>query len=133
MIGGGRAMKKNKINYLLLVILAFVVSVGFSYAEEGIASWYGGGEKLNKYTANGEVFNPEGYTCASWYYSFGTYLKVTNLRNGKSVIVKVNDRGPAKRLGRIIDLTKRAFSEIEDLKKGLVKVKIEELKPNIIN
>jgi len=121
--------KKNrltdKIRIYALVLISLLL-MGFSYVE-GIASWYGGGEKLNKYTASGEIFDPEGYTCASWYYPFGTYLKVTNLRNGKSVIVRVNDRGPAKRLGRIVDLTKKAFSEIEDLKRGLVRVRVEKI------
>jgi len=101
-----------------------------AYAEEkpviyGIASWYGGGERLNRYTASGEPFNPNDLTCAIWDLPFGTILKVTNLRNGKSVIVRVNDRGPAKRLNRVIDLTKRAFSQIEALDRGLCKVKIE--------
>ncbi|MFH1791488.1 MAG: septal ring lytic transglycosylase RlpA family protein [Candidatus Omnitrophota bacterium] len=93
----------------------------------GIASWYGGGEKLNKHTASGEVFDPSDHTCASWDYNFGAILKVTNTANGKSVVVRVNDRGPHKRLGRVIDLSKRAFSEIESLKKGLTIVEIEQV------
>jgi len=116
-------MRTSKV--LILVLISFLL-MGYDYME-GIASWYGGKEKLNRYTASGEIFDPEGYTCASWYYPFETYLKVTNLRNGKSVIVRVNDRGPAKRLGRIIDLTKRAFSEIEDLRRGLIRVKVEKI------
>ncbi len=91
----------------------------------GTASWYGGGEKLNKYTASGEVFDPETLTCAIWDTPFGTYLRVTNLDNGYSVLVKVDDRGPAKRLGRLIDLSRRAFSEIAPLKEGLIRVKVE--------
>ena len=92
-----------------------------------IASWYGGGEKLNKHTANGEVFTPEKMTCASWHYPFDTLLKVTNLSNGKSVVVRVNDRGPNKRLGRAIDLSREAFRKIANLNQGLIEVKIEQL------
>ncbi|MFC1576099.1 septal ring lytic transglycosylase RlpA family protein [Candidatus Omnitrophota bacterium] len=110
---------------LLLVI--FTLPATTTQSIEGIASWYGGGEKLCKYTANGEVFNPTALTCASWDFSFDTRLKVTNLANQKTVIVKVNDRGPAKRLGRAIDLTKSAFAKIADTKKGLIPVKIEKI------
>jgi rare lipoprotein A len=59
---------------------------------------------------------------------FDTLVKVTNISNGRSIIVRVNDRGPAKRLyqqGRIIDLTRKAFSEIADLGEGLVRVQLE--------
>ena len=93
------------------------------------ASWYGGGEKLNKHTANGEVFNPNSLTCASWDYSFNTLLKVTNLENNKSVIVRVNDKGPNKRfINRKIDLTKKAFAQIADLNRGIINVKIQIIK-----
>ena len=113
----------------MIALFGLVLTKGIAYGEDrvlyGVASWYGGGEKLNKYTASGEVFNPNDHTCAIWEFPFGTILKVTNLRNGKSVIVRVNDRGPAKRLGRLIDLTRKAFSEIEDLRRGLCEVKIE--------
>lgn len=115
--------------------LIFVISILFSTLApdvtnadiKGIASWYGGGEKLNKHTANGEVFNPTELTCASWDYPFGTRLVVTNIANGKSVIVRVNDRGPNKRLGRAIDLTKCAFSRIADLNKGLISVRVAKI------
>lgn len=100
----------------------------YATRAEGIASWYGGGEKLNECTANGEIFNPVTLTCASWDFPFNTKLKVTNSANGKSVIVRVNDRGPNKKLGRAIDLTKHAFSHIADIKKGLVTVKIEKMR-----
>lgn len=92
-----------------------------------IASWYGGGEKLNSHTASGEVFSPETLTCASWDYPFDTHLKVTSLSTGKSVTVRVNDRGPAKRLGRSLDLTRRAFARIADVRQGLAAVRIEEI------
>ena len=91
----------------------------------GFTSWYGGGEKLNKHTSSGEVFDPEGLTCASWNYPFNTYLKVTRIATGKFVIVRVNDRGPKKSLGRILDLSRRAFSELAPLDVGLIKVRVE--------
>jgi len=92
----------------------------------GLASWYGGGEPLNEYTANGEIFNPYYYTCATRTFPFGSRLKITNLSNGRSVIVRVNDRGPADWLPlRVVDLTKQAFREIEDLNKGLTYVQVE--------
>jgi len=103
----------------------FMMPVTASTGGGTIASWYGGGEKLNKHTASGEVFNPQALTCASWDYHFGTRLKVTNAKNNKTVVVRVNDRGPNKRLGRAIDLTKGAFSKIADPKQGLALVKIE--------
>ena len=91
----------------------------------GIASFYGNGEKLNKFTSNGEVFNPNDLTCASWDYPFNTMLKVTNLANNKFVYVRVNDRGANKRLYRLIDLSKKAFSKIANLEQGLITVKVE--------
>ena len=108
-----------------IFVLPVMASRGEKFFAPTIASWYGGGEKLNKHTASGEVFNSRALTCASWDYHFGTRLKVTNAKNNKTVIVRVNDRGPNKRLGRAIDLTKRAFSKIADTKQGLVIVRIE--------
>jgi rare lipoprotein A len=69
-------------------------------AQVGVASYYKSGRK----TANGERFNPNGHTAAHRTLKFGTRVKVTNLRNGQSVVVRINDRGPFIR-GRVIDLT----------------------------
>lgn len=95
----------------------------------GKASWYSRYDAgINRYTANMEVFNDEKMTCAMWDVPFNQKLRVTNLENGKSVIVRVNDRGPHKRFvrkGRVIDLTKSAFRQISSNKKGLVRVQIE--------
>lgn len=63
-----------------------------SYIEEGTASWYGPGFNGKK-TSNGEVYNQKGFTAAHKNLPLPSYLKVTNLRNGKKVIVRVNDRG----------------------------------------
>lgn len=109
-----------------LVVLFIVYVVPYCEgAEEGIASWYGGGEKLNKYTASGEVFSSERLTCAIWDVPFQTRLRITRLDTHASVIVRVNDRGPARRLGRLIDLTRAAFLKLAPLEKGLIKVRVE--------
>lgn len=117
--------------FLVLSIIGFFLLVLWASSDLGVpdmvgyASWYGGGEKLNKYTASGEVFDPDKLTCASWDYPFGTKLRVTAVKSGKSVIVRVNDRGPAKRLDRIIDLSRTSFLRLAPLKKGVIKVQIE--------
>ena len=109
---------------LLLFLLIFFTPSITKANEIGTASWYGGSEKLNRHTANGEVFNPADFTCATYAYPFNTRLKVTYGK--RSVIVRVNDRGPNKRLGRLIDLSRDAFYMLTgDLNKGLVTVKVE--------
>lgn len=82
--------------------------VGAAHAESGIASVYNyDGSK----TASGQRANPRGLTAAHRTLPFGTQVKVTNKRNGKSVVVRINDRGPFIR-GRVIDLTPAAASVI---------------------
>lgn len=91
----------------------------------GVCSWYSRTDPaINLYTANGEIFDDSKMTCASWNFPFNTYLRITNLANGKSVICRVNDRGPAKRLKRLIDLSKSAFRRIADPKCGLIDVSV---------
>lgn len=83
------------------------------------------------YTASGERFDENDYTAAMWGVPFGAIFKVTNVNNGVSIQVRINDRGPSKRLvkkGRIIDLSKGAFMALADLKQGVIQVKIERLK-----
>ncbi len=95
----------------------------------GIASWYSETDPgINLHTANGEIFDDSQRTCASWDFPFGTLLKVTNQVNGKSVVCRVNDRGPHKRLERLIDLTKTAFSQIASTHQGLLRVSVTPLK-----
>lgn len=78
-------------------------------------------------TANGDVFRNSKLTAAHRTLPFGTKLRVTNLANGKSVVVEVNDRGPQKKT-RELDLSKRAFMEITDNKNhGTIRVRIEVL------
>lgn len=120
-----------------LVFLTIVALEAHRSPANGIvkASWY----SLNDHTyawrhtttANGEVFDENALTAASWLYPMNTRLKVTNVANGKSVIVRINDHGPSKRLvrkGRIIDLSRGAFARIADLNSGVIQVSIEEVK-----
>lgn len=91
----------------------------------GIASYYG--KKFHgRNTANGEVFNNNALTAAHLTLPFGSKVKVTCLKNGKSVIVRINDRGPHVR-GRIIDLSYAAAKKIGLIKLGTTKVKLEVL------
>ena len=115
---------------MFLATFACVADVGSSsLIYKGIASWYSQEDPgVLERTANMEYFDDTLLTCAMWDLPFNAILKVTNLENGRSVFVRVKDRGPAKRLvkeGRIIDLTKRAFSKISDLENGLINIKVE--------
>ena len=91
------------------------------------ASWYGPNFH-GKITANGEVYDQMALTAAHKSLSFGTLLKVTNPKNGRSVIVRINDRGPYIE-GRDLDLSKGAAIELGMLRKGVARLKIEELAP----
>ncbi|NOT13057.1 MAG: septal ring lytic transglycosylase RlpA family protein [Methylococcaceae bacterium] len=95
------------------------------YSEYGIASWYGS-ESGNR-TAMGSRFRPNGLTAAHKTLPLPTKVRVTNLRNGRSVDVLVNDRGPFKK-GRVIDLSHGAAKQIG--LHGVAKVKIEYLSSN---
>lgn len=119
----------------LIIVLSFVGGCFLAkkcHAAE-TASWYGTtGDTTDPWkhttTANGEHFNENALTAASWKYKFGTRVKVTNLRNGKSIIVRINDRGPSKRLcrkGRIIDLTRGSFARLAALRDGIIPIKTE--------
>lgn len=91
-----------------------------SASETGKASWYKSGFK----TANGEYFKPNGLTAAHRTLPFGTRVRVKNLRNGKSVVVRINDRGPFHK-SRIIDVSKGAARKIGLIRAGVTKVSIK--------
>ena len=95
----------------------------YKHFQTGMASFYGG-KWHGKKTANGEIFNQNSLTAAHRSLPFGTRVKVTNLDNGKSVVVRINNRGPYSN-GRIIDLSKAAFAKIANTSKGVTKVKLE--------
>ena len=96
------------------------------YTETGKASFYAMKFQFRK-TASGQRFNQFAMTAAHKKLPFGTMVLVTNLENGKSVKVKVNDRGPFIK-GRIIDLTRATYAKIGDTRKGIIPVKIETAK-----
>lgn len=81
----------------------------------------------NRKTANGDLLNNDSMTAAHKTLPFGTEVIVNNLNNGKSVKVTINDRGPFVK-GRIIDLTRAAFSQIANIDKGVTKVEIRVVK-----
>jgi len=100
-------------------IIVSPFSSGSDSYQKGIASWY----DEDEYTASGEPYRKEAFTAAHRSLPFGTIVKVKNLENGKSVVVRINDRGPFKR-GRIIDLSYAAAREIDIIEKGLAHVEI---------
>ncbi|WP_373456317.1 septal ring lytic transglycosylase RlpA family protein [Rhizobium sp. L1K21] len=101
----------------VLGILAMSPAQAAAGANCGGASWYA----LHSKTASGERMNPALKTAAHRKLRFGTKIKVTNMRNGKSVVVRVNDRGPFIR-GRVLDLSKGAAAEISMIRAGTAKV-----------
>ncbi len=106
-----------------LVGVGLIVASQLAHAaikHTGIASWY----KMGKITANGERFNPNGLTAAHKTLPFGTRVRVTNLRNGHKVVVRINDRGPFIK-GRIIDLAYGAARKIGLHRSGIARVKLE--------
>jgi rare lipoprotein A len=87
----------------------------------GIASWYGKQHQGLK-MANGERFDRRKLTAAAWNIPLGTQAKVVNLKNGKSVVVTITDRGPHPRLSRAIDLSEAAAIALDYLGEGLTRV-----------
>lgn len=92
---------------------------------QGIASWYGPGFHSRR-TASGERFNQGAMTAAHRSLPFGTRVRVTNLRNGRSIVVRINDRGPYVG-GRIIDLSAAAAKALGMVRSGIAPVRIEVL------
>jgi rare lipoprotein A len=112
-------MKKTIGALGLSAFVACSLSVDVKAAQVGVASYYRSG----RVTANGERFNPHGLTAAHRTLKFGTKVRVTNLRNGKSVVVRINDRGPFIR-GRIIDLALGAANVVGMGHAGVAKVRV---------
>jgi rare lipoprotein A len=91
-------------------------------SESGIASWYGPGFH-GRTTANGETYDMEAMTAAHRTLAFNTVVRVDNLDNGRSIQVRINDRGPFVD-GRIIDLSRRAARELDMLGAGIAQVRV---------
>ena len=94
-----------------------------TYDETGIGSWYGD-EFAGKLTANGEIFDPELVTAAHKTLPMPSVVRVTNLDNGKSLVLRINDRGPFV-AGRIIDLSREAARRIGYKDNGLARVRVQ--------
>lgn len=97
----------------------------FRMVETGIASWYGPSFH-GKRTANGEIYNQNDLTAAHRTLQMPSIVRVTNLENGRSVVVRINDRGPFKR-GRVIDVSKRAAELLGFIGAGTARVRVEVL------
>lgn len=109
-----------------LILILFLIPLT-AFAEKGVASWYSIKSNGGTETASGEVLCNHKMTAAHKTLKIGTKVRVTNLNNGKSIIVRINDRGPYIK-GRVIDLTPAAFSKISHLTKGLFRCKVEVVK-----
>jgi rare lipoprotein A len=108
---------KPLFRFLLNVAFALCLALPAQSANIGWASFY----KTGRVTASGEAFKPMGLTAAHRKLPFGTKLKVTNIRNGQSVIVRVNDRGPFIK-GRLLDLSLGAAKIIGLHRSGVAKI-----------
>ncbi len=102
-----------------IVAISIPALVEGTFAQTGHASWYA----LTSITASGERCDPSAMTAAHRSLPFGTKVKVENLSNGRSVVVRINDRGPFIG-GRIIDLTKGAASKLGFVGKGIERVRL---------
>jgi rare lipoprotein A len=124
-------VKKLRLLSVLCTIILLTSCAGKSYfrsgnVQKGLASWYGP-DFHGKLTSNKEIYNMHALTAAHKTLPFGTYVRVTNLNNGKSIVVRINDRGPFVK-GRIIDLSYAAAKKLAMDITGVAPVKIKVLK-----
>lgn len=103
---------------LSLAMALSSVVIGSVHAENGMASFYGSGK-----TASGETAGATGLTAAHRTLPFGTHVLVTNIGNGKTVVVSITDRGPYRR-GRIIDVSRAAARELDMIDSGTTRVSV---------
>jgi rare lipoprotein A len=113
-----RSCPMTRLKMSLATIMA-AIAICPVHAESGRAAFYSGGR-----TASGEVTGPNGLTAAHRTLPFGTMVLVTNMRNGRTVVVRIVDRGPYGR-GRIIDLSRSAARELDMISAGTAVVSIE--------
>ena len=122
-----RSASVNPASYEVDGLKYYVLKTGLGYKERGMASWYG--TKFHgKHTSNGEVYDMFGMTAAHKTLPIPCYVRVTNLGNGKQVVVRVNDRGPFHS-GRIIDLSYAAATKLGIVKNGSAAVEVETVTP----
>lgn len=123
-------MTVDRLLYLVALVLGIIVMLIWlgvlpSFAAQvGTASWYGPGFH-GRTTASGERFNQNAMTCAHRTARFGTMLRVTDLRTGKTITCRVNDRGPFTG-GRVIDLSKAAATRLGMIRRGTAKVRVQQ-------
>jgi rare lipoprotein A len=120
-------IEKVKYSNEVVVNASVIKTQQINLIEKGefVASWYG--PKFHgKQTANGETYDQMAMTAAHKSWKFGTMLKITNPQNGKSAVVRINDRGPYIN-GRDIDLSKAAAKALGAFDKGVIKVVVEEI------
>ncbi len=123
-----RTIAGNKDPYTILGKTYHLIKDESSYKERGYASWYG--QKFNGYkTSNGEIYDMYAMTAAHKTLPIPSYVRVTNVANGKTVVVRVNDRGPFHE-GRVIDLSYAAAQRIGIHKHGTGLVDVEIVLPN---
>ena len=116
---------KNKLFILFLVCSGFTLNSP-PVVQIGNASYYGVKKFHMRRTASGELMHRDSLTAAHRTYPFGTRVKVTNLKNNKWVVVRINDRGPRSK-SRVIDLSVAAARKLDMIQAGVVKVKVEKI------
>ena len=106
----------------------YVLATGDGYVERGVASWYGP-TFHGEHTSSGEPYDMYGMTAAHKTLPLPTYVRVTNLKNGRSIIVRINDRGPFV-ANRLIDLSYTAALKLDMIREGTTLVEVRALTPN---
>jgi rare lipoprotein A len=121
-------VRRSSAVLISLVAMACVhAPVATTRTQDGVASYYGE-SFAGRRTASGERFDPQAFTAAHRDLPFGTRIRVTNLDNGRTVVVRINDRGPYAG-GRIVDVSWAAARELGMLRSGVARVRVE-LLPN---
>jgi len=136
MLVGKSKLRNNTDKLVVSLLVALFVQCPITWAASHSASYYTFKSCKREgtsgvWTASGERFNENDLTCALRSRDFGGLYRVTNLKNGKSVVVRHNDYGPNKKLhakGRIIDLSRGAFLRLAPLSDGVIPVKVERIK-----
>lgn len=125
-----QTVKKSSVSYVIAGQRYYVLEEAHGFVQEGLASWYGK-DFHGRPTASGEIYDMYADTVAHKTLPLGTYLRVSNLDNGRSLLVRVNDRGPfVKR--RIIDLSYGVAKKLEVLEAGVAPVRIEALGKDVL-